>query len=98
MPQTPIDPAIPGADLVRAGLWDLAAGRITIEGLLVLQARRRLLELGYAMPDVAVEDPGARMYALIAEELGGPRAHGRYNALRRRLASFINAASIADAA
>jgi len=87
--------ALPGADLVTTGLADLAAGQETIEGLLVLQASDRLRRLGYDMPATTFDRPEARMYALIEQELGPRRAHGRYNALRRRMVSFIHAAAVA---
>ena len=97
MSQPSVDDVMPGADLVRAGLADLAAGRQTIEGLLVLQARERLCDLGYEVPDVSVELPEARMYDLVERELGPRRAHSRYNALRRRMVSFLRAAPPAAA-
>ena len=92
MPAVVIDEAIPGADLVDTGLADLAAGRESIEALLVLQASGRLRLLGYDVPEPAVASPEARMYELIVMQVGSRRAHGRYNALRRRLSSFIRAA------
>ena len=82
----------PGADLVHTGLADLAAGRESIEALLVLQASGRLRLLGYVVPEPTVASPEARMYELIVMQVGSRRAHGRYNALRRRLSSFIRAA------
>lgn len=98
MSQATIDDAIPGADLVSAGLTDLAAGRETIEGMLVLQAGDRLRELGYEVPDVPIERPEIRMYELIEEAVGPGRAHSRYNALRRRMVSFLRAAPFAASA
>jgi hypothetical protein len=89
--------ALPGADLVATGMADLAAGRETIEGLLVLQATDRLRRLGYEVPELTVDRPEARMYALIEQEIGPRRAHGRYNALRRRLGSFIRSSAVAGA-
>jgi hypothetical protein len=82
---------LPGWELVGPGLADLAAGRETIPGELVRQASGRLRELGL---DVAAEWSAAdahRLYDLVAADVGPRRAHGRYNALRRRLASFIRA-------
>jgi hypothetical protein len=95
MPAIHGDDALPGSDLVRTGLADVAAGRVTIEGLLVQQARTRLRELGYEMRGPGVDRPDARLYDLIEREVGPRRAHGRYNALRRRLSSFIRSARIA---
>jgi hypothetical protein len=89
--------ALPGADLVATGMADLAAGHETVEGLLVLQASDRLRRLGYDVPAVPFDRPEARMYALIEAELGPRRAHGRYNALRRRMDSFIRSSAVAGA-
>jgi hypothetical protein len=89
--------ALPGADLVATGLADLAAGHETIEGLLVLQASDRLRRLGFDVPVVSLDRPEARMYALVERDVGPRRAHSRYNALRRRMVSFIHSASVASA-
>jgi hypothetical protein len=89
------DEGLPGADLVKTGLGDLSAGRETVEGLLVLQASDRLRRLGYDVPEVDIDGPEARMYALIERDVGPRRAHGRYNALRGRLQSFIRSVSVA---
>jgi hypothetical protein len=81
----------PGADLVAAGLEDLAAGRETIAALLVCMAATRLRSVGLDVPPCAVARPAHRLYDLLAAE--DPRtAHGRFNALVRRLASFARAA------
>jgi hypothetical protein len=83
--------AVPGWELVRAGLADLAAGRVTIEGELVRSASERLAGLGIVADDGDLQ-PVNRLYELVEAEVGPARAHGRYNALRRRLASFLRAA------
>lgn len=83
--------ALPGGDLVAAGLADLAAGRAdTAEALLVLVAAPRLRLLGIPVPDVGPGDPELALYAVLAAE-HGDAAHGRYNALRRRVVSFARA-------
>jgi hypothetical protein len=82
-------PMMPGADLVTIGLADLAAGRETVEAMLVSCARARLLRLGYVLATDAVESPERRLYALVEAQVGPERAHSRYNALRRRLVSFL---------
>ncbi|HEX2085338.1 MAG TPA: hypothetical protein VHF89_06625 [Solirubrobacteraceae bacterium] len=86
----------PGADLVAAGLDDLARGRETAEALLVCMARTRLRSVGVEVPAVAVDHPSHRLYDLLAED-DPLTAHGRFNALVRRLASFARAAEHARA-
>jgi hypothetical protein len=85
--------ALPGEDLVRAGLNDLQRGRETAEALLVSIGAPRLLSLGY--PVVApLADPEHRLYLRLAAE-DPDSAHSRYNALIRRLVSFERAAACA---
>lgn len=81
----------PGADLFDAGVVDLGAGVESVEALLVSVARERLLATGLAVPPVAAERPGHRLYDLLAEDDPND-AHGRYNALLRRIVSFARAA------
>lgn len=73
------------------GLADLAGGRTTVESLLIGCASIRLRKLGLAVPGpvVGIEQS---LYRLIEEEVGEARAHSRYNALRRRLVSFLGSA------
>ncbi|HEX2085309.1 MAG TPA: hypothetical protein VHF89_06465 [Solirubrobacteraceae bacterium] len=89
--------SLPGSDLVAEGLADLRAGRLSAPALLVAAASERLRAAGVDVPTVEVEDPWHRLYALLAEQ--DPRtAHGRHNALVRRLVSFARAAGDARAA
>lgn len=91
MPNAEDFAALPGGDLVAAGLADLAAGRAgTAEALLVCVAAPRLRALGLAVPDTGHGDPEDALYARLAAE-HGDAAHGRYNALRRRAVSFARA-------
>ena len=91
---TATDPGLaPGADLVSAGIADLAAGRETIEAMLVACASVRLRRLGYAVPDAVTGSPESRLYALVEAQVGPRRAHSRYNALRRRLVSFLDSSA-----
>lgn len=86
-----IDDALPGADLIREGLRDLAAGNETVPALLVLVGAPRLRDLGYEVVDPfghAVAEH--RLYDLLAAEHDN-EAHSRYNALIRRLVSFERA-------
>ncbi len=86
----------PGADLVASGLDDLAEGRETVAALLVSMARTRLRSVGVEVPAVAIDHPSHRLYDLLAED-DALTAHGRFNALVRRLASFARAAEHARA-
>ena len=86
---------LPGGDLVAEGLRDAAAGRTSASALLVAIGAPRLRRLGYDAPlDVAA--PERRLYELLARE-DAASAHGRYNALVRRLVSFERAAEAVGA-
>jgi hypothetical protein len=81
---------LPGADLVERGLIDLAAGRSSIEALLVSRATTRLRACGVAVGD-PLPDADRELYGLLADR-DGTGAHSAYNALTRRLVSFMRAA------
>ena len=83
---------LPGRELIEEGLTDLHAGRLTVNGLLVLVGAPRLRELGLDVPSVHVDTPEHRLYELLAEG-DEDAAHGKYNALIRRLVSFERAAA-----
>lgn len=85
---------LPGWDLVRAGLADLGVGRYTIAASLVASASVRLRELGLDVP-ASSGGGSTRLYELLVAEVGVARAHSRYNALRRRLSSFLGSARYA---
>ncbi len=82
---------LPGHELVRSGVADLAQGRESEEALSVALAADRLREAGVAVPVVAVERPAHALYRLLAER-HGDGAHSRYNALLGRIVSFARAA------
>ena len=81
---------LPGADLIAAGLDDLARGEETIAALLVSIGAPRLRRLGLTV-QTTLPEPELRLWAVLARE-GAETAHGRYNALVRRLVSFERAA------
>ena len=83
---------VPGWELVAAGLADLSARRVTIEAELVRSASRRLEALGVRGVPPNEQPSISQLYELVAADVGPARAHGRYNSLRRRLASFLRAA------
>jgi hypothetical protein len=85
-----ISDALPGAELIRAGLRDMRDGVESIEALLVLVGAPRLRRLGFDVPDTPFY-PEDRLYAKLAAE-NADSAHGRYNALIRKLVSFERAA------
>jgi hypothetical protein len=84
---------LPGADLVEAGIRDLAEGRESVEALLVSIGANRLRALGIETA-TTLPDPELRLYELLARE-DQDSAHGRYNALIRRLVSYERAAECA---
>ena len=87
------DLGLPGGATVDAGLADLAAGRTTVESLLVSLAEPRLRREG--VPIGAVEaDPEQRLYELLARK-EGDLAHARYGARLRRMVSFADACHLA---
>lgn len=84
---------LPGGELVAQGLADMRDGRETVPALLVAIGAPRLRRLGIAVSE-SVADPEHRLYALLART-EGDAAHGRFNALIRRLVSFERAAESA---
>jgi hypothetical protein len=87
-------PLLPGEDLVRQGLDDLAGGRETPAALLVSIGAPRLRRVGLEVPR-PVPDADRRLYALLSSSHGDD-AHSRYNALLRRLVSFERALECAS--
>ena len=81
---------LPGGEIIEKGLGDLARGEETVASLLVLIGAPRLRRLGIPVPELAVDSPEHRLYSLLSRE-GPDAAHGRYNALVRRLVSFERA-------
>lgn len=81
---------LPGADLVDRGVRDLAAGRRSIEALLVSRATTRLRACGVPVGD-PLSEADRELYRLL-DERDGTGAHSAYNALTRRLVSFMHAA------
>ncbi|HEY8131609.1 MAG TPA: hypothetical protein VII12_06925 [Thermoanaerobaculia bacterium] len=85
-----VSEALPGADLIREGLNDLARGIESVPALLVLVGAPRLRQLGFDVPDTPYF-PEDRLYEKLAAE-DSDSAHSRYNALIRTLVSFERAA------
>ncbi len=83
--------ALPGSELVAAGLDDLAEGRRTVAALVVSIGAPRLGQLGFEVSTPIAEADHA-LYELLAAE-DADSAHGRYNALVRLLVSFERAAA-----
>jgi hypothetical protein len=82
---------LPGGDLVAKGLDDVRHGVESVEALLVSIGAERLRAVGIDLPRRQVGFPEDRLYDLLAVE-DSDSAHGRYNALVRRLVSFERAA------
>lgn len=82
---------LPGHDLFLQGVCDLRAGRKTQASLLVSLAHTRLSAVGLDLPTAEGGPAGHELYDLLAAE-HPESAHGRYNALLRRMASFARAA------
>ncbi len=84
---------LPGAELVEQGLHDLEAGSCTIASLVVSIGAPRLRALGLEVSS-PFEDAEHALYLLLSQS-DADAAHGRYNALVRRLVSFERAATCA---
>lgn len=82
---------MPGGDLIEKGLADRRRGVISIEALLVSIGAPRLAQAGVTVPD-PIPAAERRLYELLHGE-DPDAAHGRYNALIRRLVSFERAAA-----
>lgn len=85
---------LPGWELVGPGITDLEEGRASIEAWLVACAVSALRDVGLRVPDPSAQDPETELYRLVEADVGDAAAHARYNALRRRLASFLRAARL----
>jgi len=83
--------ALPGSDLIEAGLADLREGRETVAALLVAIGAPRLRTLGLDLPDKLPANPEHRLYELLARD-DSDSAHSRYNAYLRKLVSYERAA------
>ncbi len=83
---------LPGHDLIREGLDDLAQRRESVAACLVKIASGRMRRCGLAVdvPDEEALNADHQLYALLGLEHGN-EAHGRYNALLRELVSFERA-------
>lgn len=89
---TPAFENLPGYELVREGAADLERGETeTIPALLVAIGSPRLREIGLTLPAVLPDGPEHRLYDRLSLD-NADAAHGRYNALIRRLVSFERAA------
>jgi hypothetical protein len=86
--------SLPGEELVEAGLRDLRDGVESVESLLVSIGAPRLRELGFPV-EAPFPEPELRLYERLHSE-DPDAAHGRYNALVRRLVSFERAAECAS--
>ena len=83
---------LPGAEIIRPGLSNLAANRVTVESLLIEIAPERLRGPGIEVPPIpaATSDPEYRLFRLLEVE-HGLGAHSQFNAWVRRLDSFCRA-------
>lgn len=87
-----LDPALPGSDLIRAGLAARARGENSIEALLIAIGSPRLRTLGlFPANDVADSStPEIDLYRALGA-IYPHDTHARYNALIRRMVSFERA-------
>ena len=81
---------LPGGRAIDTGLADLAAGKESIESLVVSLAAPRLKREGVPLPRDLLPNAEARLFRLL-EQTGGDLAHARYLAWLRQTASFADA-------
>lgn len=81
---------LPGGEIIDTGLADLAAGKESIESLLVSVAAPRLRREGVPLPRDVLRDADIRLYRLL-EQTHGDLAHARYLAYLRQAVSFADA-------
>jgi hypothetical protein len=82
--------SLPGSDLVRQGIADLARGVESIPALLVSIGADRLRHAGLPLTGIPFATPERRLYDRLAGE-DADSAHSRFNALIRRLVSYERA-------
>ncbi len=83
--------SLPGEELVKQGLADLALKQMTDFSLLVLIAGPRLGRLGIHIPEQPFPRPYEhQLYARLDARLG-TAAHSYYNSLIRRIVSYAHA-------
>src|SRR5438046_1438966 len=82
---------LPGEELIRAGLADVAQGRLTIPACLVAIGLPRLRAAGLIRGELPwpAADAELQLYRLLKQ--AGGDAYSAYNALIRRLISFEQA-------
>lgn len=85
---------LPGVEIIRDGLRDLARREPSINAMLVSLAAPRLRQLGIRVHE-GLAYPEEALFDRL-EEMHGDGAHSRYNALIRRVVSFSRAAAIAN--
>ena len=83
---------LPGEDIIRQGLMDLALGEESVASLMVQIGASRMREAGLDVPSLPAQDRAAelRLYSLLSAQ-HGVDAYSQYNALLRRLVSFERA-------
>jgi hypothetical protein len=87
--------SLPGAEIVLAGIADLAAGTESVNASAVQSASSRLTRAGLTIPPTEEDGFSAhRLYMQLADG-HGDGAHPRYNAILQRVSSFARAAEIA---
>lgn len=82
---------LPGENLLRAGLADFQAGRVSVSACLIAVAQTRLQRAGLLPtgPQTGPLEPELQLYGLLQQQ--GGDAYSRYNALVRELVSFEQA-------
>lgn len=91
-PEWFLDSAIPGSDLVGQGYRDIHAGIVTPHALMVQLVAPRMKRLSIEVPSLPVE--GDQFFIPVEhrlyDALDGKVDFSQYNAINRRLVSFVS--------
>ncbi len=78
----------PGHEFIEQGLLDISQAKSTIYSALLFSAKSRLENLGIVLNGVSPIDPSMELYQSLYLQYGDA-AHSKFNALNRRLISFM---------
>lgn len=85
---------LPGAELLEAGLTDLAQNKLSPAALAVCALRPRLNAIGVGVLELHLSDDAEILMYQALGRAGEPNPHTAMNAMLRRLDSYASAAEV----